>query len=251
MYLKQRAEEARQDAEGSVPILAPEPALAPSFDPDVTGYRYRVMEDPSGIIARWVGVWAGVWGGGWVGEMQACTQALHRRAALLQTLPLQRLPLQFFLSSLLIPHSPSAPCPRPLCLSPSLPPACRPIVSDGAVDHEDGIDSVQVEKQAILRPKGQYLGGVPAVAWAQVQKDKSQFSFQGEWEVERSFGCSLCGWLDGFGGWLAGWLAGWVGGWEVGKVEGWRMAERWLEPLGPAAALQGTAAALPASFMHA
>jgi hypothetical protein len=54
MYLKQRAEEARQDAEGSVPILAPEPALAPSFDPDVTGYRYRVLEDPSGIIARWM-----------------------------------------------------------------------------------------------------------------------------------------------------------------------------------------------------
>lgn len=52
MYLKQRAEEARQDADGTVPILAPEPALAPSFDPDVTGYRYRVLEDPSGIIAR-------------------------------------------------------------------------------------------------------------------------------------------------------------------------------------------------------
>jgi hypothetical protein len=52
MYLKQRAEEARADAEGSVPILAPEPALAPSFDADVTGYRYRVLEDPSGIIAR-------------------------------------------------------------------------------------------------------------------------------------------------------------------------------------------------------
>lgn len=33
--------------------------------------------------------------------------------------------------------------------------------------------------QTILRPKGQYLGGVPAVAWAQVQKDKNQFSFQG------------------------------------------------------------------------
>lgn len=53
MYLKQRAEEARADAEGTVPILAPEPALAPSFDADVTGYRYRVLEDPSGIIARW------------------------------------------------------------------------------------------------------------------------------------------------------------------------------------------------------
>jgi hypothetical protein len=64
------------------------------------------------------------------------------------------------------------------------------------VDHEDGIDSVQVEKQAILRPKGQYLGGVPAVAWAQVQKDKSQFSFQGGW--------------GGGGGGMQPW-----GGWQV------------------------------------
>jgi hypothetical protein len=52
MYLKQRSEEARAEGEGAVPILAPEPALAPTFDPDVTGYRYRVLEDPSGIIAR-------------------------------------------------------------------------------------------------------------------------------------------------------------------------------------------------------
>lgn len=53
LYLKQRAEEARADAsEGSVPIYAPDPALAPSFDPEVTGYRYKVLEDPAGIIAR-------------------------------------------------------------------------------------------------------------------------------------------------------------------------------------------------------
>ena len=64
MYLKQRMEEARgAEADGgSVPILAPEPALAPSFDPDVSSYRYRVLEDPAGIIARWVGSW-GAWGG--------------------------------------------------------------------------------------------------------------------------------------------------------------------------------------------
>lgn len=106
-YLRQRADEARAGDDGSAPILAPEPPLAPSFDPEVTGYRYQVLESPSGIIAR-------------------------------------------------------------------------PIISDGAIDHEDGIDSVQVEKQAVLRPKGQYLGGIPAVAWAQTQKDKTQFSFQGE-----------------------------------------------------------------------
>lgn len=41
MYLKQRAEEARADAQegGAAPIYAPDPALAPSFDPEVTGYR--------------------------------------------------------------------------------------------------------------------------------------------------------------------------------------------------------------------
>ena len=33
--------------------------------------------------------------------------------------------------------------------------------------------------QGILRPKGQYLGGAPTVAWAQVQKDKAQFTCQG------------------------------------------------------------------------
>ena len=32
----------------------------------------------------------------------------------------------------------------------------------------------------VLRPKGQYLGGVPTVAWVQAQKDKQQFAFQGE-----------------------------------------------------------------------
>ncbi len=107
-------------------------------------------------------------------------------------------------------------------------------MSDGAVDHEDGIESVQVEKQvrgggagpgglrkgpfqaawvapeplssscrlsaffarslqAILRPKNQYLGGVPSVAWAQVQKDKSQFSFQGElWRRHWCFAEGRC-----------------------------------------------------------
>lgn len=35
-----------------MPILAPEPPLAPSFDPEVTGYRYQVLESPTGIISR-------------------------------------------------------------------------------------------------------------------------------------------------------------------------------------------------------
>ena len=120
MYLKQRAEEARADGDagGGAPILAPEPALAPSFDPDVTGHRYRVLEDPSGVIAR-------------------------------------------------------------------------PVVAESGLDHEDGIDSVQVERSTVVRPRGQYLGGVPLLAWAQVQKDKGQFAFQGECGRRRWCCCLL------------------------------------------------------------
>lgn len=58
----------------------------------------------------------------------------------------------------------------------------RPIVADGGVDHEDGIDSVHVEKQMVLRPKGQYLGGVPFLGFCQVTKDKNQFAFQAQAE---------------------------------------------------------------------
>ena len=61
-------------------------------------------------------------------------------------------------------------------------------MADGGIDHEDGIDSVQVEKQMVVRPKGQYLGGVPLVAWVQAQKDKNQFAFQGEREAQGAGG---------------------------------------------------------------
>eukprot|EP00887_Chlorella_sp_A99_P001797 scaffold19.g1797.t1 len=113
-YMKQKADEARHD-DTQVPILAPEPALAPSFDHEVTNYRYRVLEDQSGILTR-------------------------------------------------------------------------PVVAEASIDHEDGVESVQasrttrVEKSGVVRPRHQYLGGVPAVAWCQVLKDKQQFSFQGEAE---------------------------------------------------------------------
>lgn len=58
----------------------------------------------------------------------------------------------------------------------------RPIVSDAGVDHEDGVDSVHIEKQLVLRPKGQYLGGVPFLGYCQVTKDKQQFAFQSQIE---------------------------------------------------------------------
>ncbi len=46
------------------------------------------------------------------------------------------------------------------------------------LDHDDGIDGVTTEKSAVLRRPGQLLGGVPIFASAQMQKDKTQASFQ-------------------------------------------------------------------------
>ncbi|KFM28837.1 Translocase of chloroplast 159, chloroplastic [Auxenochlorella protothecoides] len=106
VYLRQRADEARGE-ENAVPILAPEPALGPSFDPEVNNHRYRVLESPKALLTR-------------------------------------------------------------------------PVIGEGGVDHEDGIDSVQVEKSAILRKRTQFLGGVPTLSWVQVQKDKNSLTFQGE-----------------------------------------------------------------------
>lgn len=111
MFLKQKAEEARA-GDASVPILAPEPQMGPSFDPDTTSHHFKVLEDPSGVLVR-------------------------------------------------------------------------PIVSDAGVDHQDGVDTVHIEKQTVLRPRGQYLGGVPFLSYCQVTKDKNQFAFQSQ--VEGSY----------------------------------------------------------------
>lgn len=54
----------------------------------------------------------------------------------------------------------------------------RPIVGEGGIDHQDGVDTIHIEKQAVLRPRGQYLGGVPCLAYCQVTKDKEQFACQ-------------------------------------------------------------------------
>lgn len=76
LYLKQRMEEARAEAnDGAVPVYAPDPQLAPSFDPEVTGYRYRVLEDPTGIISRCA---QGGWDWGW----GAWSAVLRRRRRL-------------------------------------------------------------------------------------------------------------------------------------------------------------------------
>ena len=41
------------------------------------------------------------------------------------------------------------------------------------LDHTDGVDSLTTERNFVLRPKEQLLGGVPAAVHAIVQKDKN------------------------------------------------------------------------------
>ena len=41
-------------------------------------------------------------------------------------------------------------------------------------DHDDGIDGLSTERSLVLRRKGQYSGGIPVFAMAQMQKDKNQ-----------------------------------------------------------------------------
>mmetsp|Transcript_21143 Transcript_21143/g.58671 ORF Transcript_21143/g.58671 Transcript_21143/m.58671 type:complete len:366 (-) Transcript_21143:146-1243(-) len=59
----------------------------------------------------------------------------------------------------------------------------RPFVEAHGVDHDDGVEGFSCEKGAMLRPRGQYLGGIPANAMFQLQKDKNLFSFNGEAEA--------------------------------------------------------------------
>ncbi|WPT15156.1 Translocase of chloroplast 120 [Picochlorum sp. SENEW3] len=61
----------------------------------------------------------------------------------------------------------------------------RPIVGEGGIDHQDGVDTIHIEKQGVLRPRGQYLGGVPCLAYCQLTKDKDQFACQSQ--VEGSY----------------------------------------------------------------
>ncbi|CAL8463774.1 g3308 [Coccomyxa elongata] len=50
----------------------------------------------------------------------------------------------------------------------------RPFVEPTGLDHDDGIDGLSTERSLVLRRKGQYLGGIPVFAMAQMQKDKNQ-----------------------------------------------------------------------------
>jgi hypothetical protein len=58
----------------------------------------------------------------------------------------------------------------------------RPMAGEGGVDHEEAVESVHVEKQAVLRPRGQHLGGVPFLGYVQATKDKNQFACQAQVE---------------------------------------------------------------------
>ena len=55
-----------------------------------------------------------------------------------------------------------------------------PPASSGLTLHDPPL-ACPPRSQTMLRRRGRYLGGVPAVAWVQVQKDKNQLNFQGEW----------------------------------------------------------------------
>lgn len=47
------------------------------------------------------------------------------------------------------------------------------------LDHEDGIDTFNCERQFMVRPlKQQLLGGAPAMAMLQMHKDKNSFTLQ-------------------------------------------------------------------------
>ena len=59
----------------------------------------------------------------------------------------------------------------------------RPQVQQQTVDHDDGIEGVIVERNMMLRPRGQHVGGVPFYCNAIMQKDKSASTFQGEAEA--------------------------------------------------------------------
>lgn len=46
------------------------------------------------------------------------------------------------------------------------------------LDHEDGIDTFNCERQFMVRPRKQLLGGAPAMAMLQMHKDKNSFTLQ-------------------------------------------------------------------------
>ena len=64
----------------------------------------------------------------------------------------------------------------------------RPFVEPTALDHDDGIDGVQAEKNFMLRRRGAALDGVPARAFGLVQKDRSKCSVQAEAEASLHHG---------------------------------------------------------------
>ena len=50
-FMRQKAEEARA-GDMQTPVFAPPPELPPSFDHEVGDYKYRVLDDASGLIVR-------------------------------------------------------------------------------------------------------------------------------------------------------------------------------------------------------
>lgn len=67
----------------------------------------------------------------------------------------------------------------------------RPIVADSGIDRADGVDTIHIEKQTVLRRKGKYLGGFPVLAYCQVTKDKQQFAYQSQIDSAYHFSSKL------------------------------------------------------------
>ena len=55
---------------------------------------------------------------------------------------------------------------------------CRPFVEQHSLDHDDGIEGFSAERVFMLRQRKAVLGGAPAMAMAQIRKDKNTFTLQ-------------------------------------------------------------------------
>jgi hypothetical protein len=54
--------------------------------------------------------------------------------------------------------------------------ALSPAIEEQALDHDDGIAGFSVDRTFMVRTRKQVLGGAPAIAMAQIRKDKNTFA---------------------------------------------------------------------------
>ncbi len=70
------------------------------------------------------------------------------------------------------------------------------MVDPNGFDHDDGMNAFTVEKNAVLRKRGTYVGGAPAYVMAQVHKEKDMFNIVVSASVQCMFtmacSCTVC-----------------------------------------------------------